>query len=215
MSSLISPFNVAITTFGLSAFIYFLFQKKLLSKSLTKIVARIFFYPTFPITAALRIGNYWTHIDDTVTLGCAPFNILGHPKLMWKDGIRGVVNMCDEYPGPRRAYDELGIKQLRLPAIDHFEASLVQMQEAIKFINLFKQRGERVYVHCKAGHGRAASIALCWLIYQNPEMTPKDLNAVLSKKRKVRKTLFEQTNVKSFYEYSKTIREKLLDKTSS
>jgi hypothetical protein len=52
-----------------SAFIYILFQKKLLNKPISKIVSKIFFLPTFPITALLRYGNYWTNVDDTVILG--------------------------------------------------------------------------------------------------------------------------------------------------
>jgi len=41
------------------------------------------------------------------------------------------------------------------------------MQEAMKFIEEHKKRGERVYVHCKAGHGRAGAIGLCWMMHEN------------------------------------------------
>lgn len=75
--------------------------------------------------------------------------------------------MCCEYSGPVQSYKEIGIKQLRLPSVDHFEPSLEYMQDAVNFIALHKKRNEKVYVHCKAGHGRAASIALCWMIYEH------------------------------------------------
>lgn len=58
--------NTTIFLFTLCALIWFLFQKKMLSKSISEIVSKIFFYPTFPITAMLRLGNYWTAIDETV-----------------------------------------------------------------------------------------------------------------------------------------------------
>jgi atypical dual specificity phosphatase len=93
--------------------------------------------------------------------------ILGHPQSLWAAGVRGVVNMCCEYGGPVDAYKTIGIKQLRLPSVDHFEPSIEYMSDAVKFIDSFKKRGEKVYVHCKAGHGRAASIALCWMIYEH------------------------------------------------
>jgi hypothetical protein len=46
--------------------VWYAFQKKMLPKWLTKVVSSIYFWPTFPITALLRTGNYWTQIDDTV-----------------------------------------------------------------------------------------------------------------------------------------------------
>jgi hypothetical protein len=81
--------------------------------------------------------------------------------------------MCDEYSGPVNAYKKLNIRQLHLPTVDHFEPSLSQMHEAVAFIESFRQRGEKVYVHCKAGHGRAASIALVWLLSRNPRMASR------------------------------------------
>lgn len=148
-----------------------LFQKKMLPKPISKVVSKIFFLPTFPITALMRLGNYWTPVDETLILGCAPMAIMGHPKELYKLGVRGVVNMCYEYPGPIRSYDNLGIKQLYLPTVDHYEPSLESMVDAVEFIQQHKDRGEKVYVHCKAAHGRAASIALCWMMQQHPHQT--------------------------------------------
>lgn len=81
--------------------------------------------------------------------------------------------MCDEYPGPVSAYRQLGIKQLRLPTTDHFEPSLQALEEATRFIEKHYKRGEKVYVHCKAGHGRGASVAQAWLMFRNPDMSAK------------------------------------------
>lgn len=150
-----------------------LFQKKMLPKPVSKVVSKVFFLPTFPITALMRVGNYWSELDDTLILGCAPMGIAGHPGELYNKGVRGVVNMCYEYPGPTSSYSNLGIKQLYLPTVDHFEPSLESMTKAVAFIQEHKDRGEKVYVHCKAGHGRAASIALCWMLKQNPGKTAK------------------------------------------
>lgn len=109
--------------------------------------------------------------DLQIVLGCAPMFYLGHPKAMYDMHIRGVVNMCSEYSGPESAYKELGIKQLRLPSVDHYEPDFRYMQDAVKFIEEHKKRNEKVYIHCKAGHGRAASIALCWLIHIHRDRT--------------------------------------------
>jgi atypical dual specificity phosphatase len=167
------PLKIAYGVFASGALVFFLFQKRLLPKGISKIVSKIFFLPTFPITILMRLGNYWTNIDDTLLLGCAPIGILGHPSQLHKLGVRGVINMCYEYNGPKGYYSALGIKQLHLPTVDHFEPTLSQMTEAVRFIQEYKNKGERVYVHCKGGHGRAASIAMCWMMNELPDVAPK------------------------------------------
>mmetsp|Transcript_4206 Transcript_4206/g.6698 ORF Transcript_4206/g.6698 Transcript_4206/m.6698 type:complete len:219 (+) Transcript_4206:69-725(+) len=145
-----------------------MFQKKMLPKPVAKVVSKVFFLPTFPITIMMRIGNYWTRVDDTLFLGCAPMAVMSHPDQMYKLGVRGVVNMCYEYGGPIAAYERLGMKQLHLPTVDHIEPSLEFLERGVAFIQEHHERGEKVYVHCKAAHGRGASIALAWMVKQNP-----------------------------------------------
>ena len=84
--------------------------------------------------------------------------------------------------------------------VDHFEPSLESLEAAVKFIQEHKSRGEKVYVHCKAGHGRAASIALCWMMTENPAASASDVNALLRSKRKVRSTLYKQKNICQFFD---------------
>ena len=40
--------------------------------------------------------------------------------------------MCEEYRGPIKTYDRLGIEQLYLPTTDHFEPSVEDMKVCIK-----------------------------------------------------------------------------------
>jgi atypical dual specificity phosphatase len=54
----------------------------------------------------------------------APLKLLGHPDMLHALGVRGVVNMCDEYAGPQTDYKRLGIQQLRLRTVDHSEVRL-------------------------------------------------------------------------------------------
>ncbi len=169
-----------------SVMLYGLFQKKLLPKSVARVASKFLFVPTLPITLALRWGNLWTKIDNTLIVGTAPVGFLGHPKELYKQGVRGVINMCEEYSGPLGYYSDLGITQLRLPTVDHFEPSLESMQEAMKFIEHHKKNGDMVYVHCKAGHGRAGAIGLCWMMHENLHRTAEENNIALSSIRKVR-----------------------------
>jgi len=56
--------------FGSFAIVYIMFQKKMFSKANTLIISKLLFYPTFPITVMMRLGNYWNVVDKTVILGC-------------------------------------------------------------------------------------------------------------------------------------------------
>ena len=65
----------------------------------------------------------------------------------------------------------------------------------------------RVYVHCRAGHGRSAAIVYAWLLSKAnvdddenglDEMQMKALNEKLCKLRDVRETLYTQPNLLKF-----------------
>lgn len=108
--------------------------------------------------------------------------------------------MCEEYRGPVEKYKRLGIEELYLPTTDHFEPELEDLFSAVKFIKKFEKAGERVYVHCRAGHGRSAAVTFAWLITKNQGVDTKELNEDLVHLRDVRRTLWKQKNIRRFKE---------------
>lgn len=157
------------------------------------------FWPTIPITISRRIGKWTTVVDNAVVIGGAPFGFLDYPaKLKKQFDVRGVVNMCDEYQGPISSYKKLGIEHLRLPTVDHFEPSVEDLKRAVSFIQKHEAQGGRVYVHCRAGHGRSAAAVYAWLLYKEPLADPVELNEKLCSMRNVRKSLWKQPNVNAF-----------------
>jgi len=212
-TAIIHPDNITKLLFkvvmGTVVTLYVLNQKHVLPKPLSAIVSKTLFWPTLPITISRRIGKWCTDIDDTVVIGGAPFGFLGYPKKLYNDyGVRGVINMCEEYHGPCKAYKELGMNELWLPTTDHFEPSLLDLQKAVAFIQKYKDldvdsddKG-RVYVHCRAGHGRSAAVVFAWLLSQeNGNISSVDLqklNESFCVKRDVRKTLWKQKNILEF-----------------
>lgn len=198
----------ALAVFGSTVLLYGLFQKKLLPKGVARMASSYLFWPTLPITFANRLGNFFTPVDGTLELGVAPLGFLGHPKQLYGRGVRGVVNMCTEYSGPESYYADLGITQLRLPTVDHYEPTVDYMKDAVEFIESFAKKGEKCMVHCKAGHGRGASIALCWVMYSNPDLSAEECNKLIYSKRKVRPTLYKQPNIKQFKQWIDTEKKK-------
>ena len=187
---------------------YVAFQKKLLSRSLSRLAARVYFWPTLPFTLTLRRGNLVSPVDETLLVGVAPVFGQASPENLHSLGVRAIVNLCDEWGGDVNRLKQLRMTQLWVPTVDHFEPSLASIKASIDFIDKYRLREEKVYVHCKAGHGRSAAVALCWLIKQNPLVDPESLAKDLESKRKVRKNLHMQPGVQAY-------REELLGQSSS
>ena len=146
--------------------------------------------------------SYFSVVDEHVLLGAVPLAIFGHVNKLRAMGVRGVVNMQREYSGPVASYSRGSVKieQLHLPTVDHEEPRVEDLQRAVEFIRKHASSGGRVLVHCKGGHGRSAAVAAAWLMTSEggnhtPRMAQEKLNAV----RHVRKKLFKQDNIKTFY----------------
>jgi Dual specificity phosphatase, catalytic domain len=145
--------------------LYVLNQNHLLPRPISAVVSKTLFWPTLPITVSRRIGVWMTPIDETVILGGIPFGFVGFPDRLYHDyHVRAVINLCAEYDGPIRHYQRLGIQQLHLPTTDHYEPSVHDLEVAVDFMDRYQKMGQKVYVHCRAGHGRSAAVVYAWLL---------------------------------------------------
>lgn len=162
---------------------------------------RVVYYPTLAFNVllgrVLRIRPWWSRVDDCVVLGALPFAADAKP-LYEDEGVRGVVNTCMEYEGPVEAYAEVGIEQLWTPTIDFTHPSIESVIEGVQFIERFASRGESVYVHCKAGRARSATIVACWLM-QSRGFSPEQAQQWLSERRRhVNQRLAQRPVVQEF-----------------
>jgi atypical dual specificity phosphatase len=128
-------------------------------------VARWIFGPSLAVRRALHglTGRpWWVRLDAHVLMGAFPF--AADVPALAASGVRGVVNLCAERRGPRSRYRAHGLEELHLPVVDFAEPSEEVVAAALDFLRAHAARDERVYLHCKAGRGRSATIALCWLV---------------------------------------------------
>ncbi|KAL4162993.1 hypothetical protein KRP22_015108 [Phytophthora ramorum] len=152
--------------------LYAAFQLHYLPEGLAKVVARVYFYPTWPLTYLSRRKNYWTLVDSHVLLGAAPMSFMPHVDALVSRGVRAVVNLCDEYAGPEKQYRR-----------QHISSSVSRRWTiASRRSRPWKLR---------------AAVALCWLV-ANRGMTPREAQDYLNEKRHVRKSLYLQPNVLAF-----------------
>ena len=128
--------------------------------------ARTIFYPTLwwnmLLGRVLGVRRWWDRVDEHIILGALPF-ARDVPRLA-SEGVRGVVNTCEEYPGPVLQYQQFEIEQLRIPTVDFTHPSLEDVERAVAFMDSHIAKQETVYVHCKAGRARSATVVMCWMI---------------------------------------------------
>ena len=84
-------------------------------KSTTKsLLAAVLFWPTYLWNLLLgRVLNHrrwWDYIDDGVILGARPLN--RDLTKLYLEGVRAIINMCEEFPGHVDEYKKIGIEQL-------------------------------------------------------------------------------------------------------
>ncbi len=159
----------------------------------------------FPVTLAwnvllgrmLGFRPWWNRVDEHVWIGALPFP--SDAKKLHDRGVRAVVNTCREYAGPVREYEKYGMEQLRLPTVDFQPPSLEDCRRGVAFMQRHISQGEGVYVHCKAGRGRSATIVVCWLMAAKG-LTPAESQAFLLKKRRhVHRRLDQRRVVQEFW----------------
>ncbi len=129
---------------------------------LRRLYARAVFYPTlawnYTLARILRVRNWWDRIDPNVIVGAYPFarDVSG----LQAEGVRAVVNTCEEYEGPQVEYEKHGIEQFHMPTTDFTHPRLEDVTRAVEFVQQHVEAGDTVYIHCKAGRARSATVAL-------------------------------------------------------
>jgi len=131
-------------------FVIFLWFCSRLNDQLTKFV----FTPFVRITPQLMVGPQ--------------LNRRGWLYLVKKFGVNSIVNLRVEADDRERGINPE--HYLWLPTIDHTSPTVEQLQKAADFIAERIDAGEKVYIHCAAGVGRAPMTAAAYLISQGYDL---------------------------------------------
>ncbi|KAL7992335.1 hypothetical protein Chor_016591 [Crotalus horridus] len=155
-------------------------------------IARLFYYPTLMYTLVREQlpgsrRSWFSRIDRAVVLGALPLR--GRCRqLIEQENIRGVLTMNEEYEtrflccSPEE-WEAMGVEQMRLSTVDFTGIpSLENLQKGVKFVLKHRECGNSVYVHCKAGRCRSATMVAAYLI-QVHHWTPREAIEVIAKIR--------------------------------
>jgi len=159
-----------------------------------RMFARLSFLPSLGLNVVLEkvAGRaWWNRIDNKVVLGALPFRGQNAQQIVDTESVKGVVSMNEDYElkafsnlGPEWA--TLGVKFLQLPTTDMFTSpSQEHLQTGVQFIREVVSSsppGSSVYVHCKAGRTRSATLVGCYLMEEYGH-TPEQAVAFMAEKR--------------------------------
>ncbi len=142
--------------------------------------------------------RWWTVLEPTLVLGAVPFR--ADVEKLAKLGVKAIVNTCEEFPGHLDLYEKFGIDQFWMPTVDFRPPTLTDVQAAVAFMNRQVAAGNSVYVHCKAGRARSATVVVCYLAAKNGWTAEHALQWIVERRPQVLKTIAQRQVVRDFLE---------------
>lgn len=149
----------------------------------SKMFARVTFFPSLAYNCAMeRVSarRWWDRIEPRILLGAIPFRSdwmalnlgmnMTTQQMIEAEGVRGVVSMNEDYELQlmgiqEEAWKKLGVRFLQLETTDIFSApTQAKLRSGVGFMKEVVESGSSVYVHCKAGRTRSATLVAAYLI---------------------------------------------------
>ncbi|XP_033836685.1 phosphatidylglycerophosphatase and protein-tyrosine phosphatase 1 [Periophthalmus magnuspinnatus] len=136
------------------------------------LTARLLFYPTLAYNLLMERWSsrrWFDRVDPNLILGALPFKSMTK-QLVEEEHVGGVITMNEEYEtqllcNSTQEWQEAGVEQLRLSTVDLLGVpSLEHLHRGVEFAVRHRDQGNTVYVHCKAGRCRSATMAAAYLI---------------------------------------------------
>ncbi|XP_072316685.1 phosphatidylglycerophosphatase and protein-tyrosine phosphatase 1 [Eucyclogobius newberryi] len=134
--------------------------------------ARLLFYPTLAYNLLMERWSsrrWFDRVDSALILGALPFKSMT-TQLVEEEHVGGVITMNEEYEtrllcNSAQEWQEAGVEQLRLSTVDLLGVpTLENLHEGVSFAVRHRDQGHTVYLHCKAGRCRSATMAAAYLI---------------------------------------------------
>ena len=172
------------------------FGKRVKTKGLHYAVCRLFGYG-IPKLTGIPFKKY-SQITPQIYIG-PQIRKIGKQKLKsW--GINSSVNMRIEYDDV--AHNMALTHHCYLPTHDGYAPTFAQMQTGVDFIHQRVTAGNKVYIHCKNGIGRAPTMAIAYFVSQG--YTLSEAVKVIKKSRPfIHITQYQLEQLKLFVENQK------------
>ncbi|KAL5020561.1 hypothetical protein ScPMuIL_003453 [Solemya velum] len=144
-------------------------------KMSSTLFAKVAFYPSLfyqVVMNKMTTRRWYDRVDDSVLLGALPFRSMTK-QLVEEEHVRGVVDLTEgfetaQFSNSPKDWQDWGVEHLHIPTVDFVSSPLQgDIEKAVDFILQHRKEKSSVYVHCKAGRTRSATVVACYLIKLN------------------------------------------------
>lgn len=123
------------------------------------------------IESKLGMFRWYSVVDDNLLLGAVPLRELHFDELSKLD-LKAVISVVEPFeletktlfgrPVTADDWKKANIDHIILPSTDFLPPSYSLLETGAKILDKYLVNGQRVYIHCKAGRGRSASVVLMY-----------------------------------------------------
>lgn len=166
--------------------------------------------------------SWWNEITDGIILGAIPLKNYNHDDILInKEKVKYILTILDPFeietityisePVKPEDWSAKNITQKIINSSDYEPLKTEDINDGVSFleecINKL-ENNEKIYVHCKAGHGRSAIIVIAYMI-KNHAMSLEDAHNFVKNKRST--VNLNQQQYDSLTEYYRLIHNNELD----
>ena len=118
--------------------------------------------------------NWWTRIEPYgIYLGAIPLESEGHGNKIMALGVHSILCVVEDFelddwilttPVKHSKWRDAGLEVKHIKAVDFNPLTREEIRAGIAFITVEIEKGHTLYVHCKAGRGRSATIVVGFLM---------------------------------------------------
>ena len=118
--------------------------------------------------------GWWTKIEPyNLYLGALPLKNKGHLDQILELGVTRVLSLVEDFeledgwlnrPVKSQDWIDRSLEVKHIPAEDFLPVKAHEIAEGIEYLAQMLDEGHTVYVHCKAGRGRSATIVIAYLM---------------------------------------------------
>ena len=141
-----------------------------------------------------RLEFEFSKITDQIYIGSNQCCVLHFKKELIQKGIHADISLeTNKIDAPFGAE-----YYLWMPVRDHFSPTMKQFEVGTKFLNELIESGEKVYVHCQHGHGRAPTLVAAYLAWYKHMSAEKSFALIKTKRPKAHPNARQMDGVKKF-----------------
>ncbi|EHB11136.1 Protein-tyrosine phosphatase mitochondrial 1, partial [Heterocephalus glaber] len=126
-------------------------------------------------------------------------------QLVQDENVRGVITMNEKYEtrflcNSSKEWKKVGVEQLRLSTVDMTGVpTLANLHRGVQFALKYEALGQCVYVHCKAGRSRSATMVAAYLIQVHNWSPEEAIRAIASIRDHIHITPGQLTVLREFH----------------